>query len=307
MRCCGPLVSEFGYNCCTNCGRVLQLALDTDNCSYDHTPRSLVVRPYSRKSRFFGKCLGLLRCIVNYKIDEKLLRFLKKRKPKTPESLFTEIGRFPTKKRRPFDCIMFYWRALGNPQPICTDRDIQMLKHDFDEIHFAWTRLGFKNPRFPYSFLFRKIVNSSSKFSPGMVELTRFVRKLRCEHRRSRYEILFKECLDFDYKTMDHVPIPETGLPKSTIVREKNNDVKKLNVYDVKNVYRSKQEMDRAIENGTFDVAKTMHIDKNGRFYVLSFEDPVRVQNVQVQDNEKEQLSPTSKLGALLRAQSMLP
>ena len=306
MRCCGPLVNENGYNCCTSCGKIVQMALDSDNCSFGHTPRHLVMRPYSRKSRFFGKCLGLLRCMVNYKIDEKLLRFLKRRKPATPEALFLEIARYPTKKRRPFDCIMFYWRALGHPQPVCTDHDIKMLKRDFDDIYFAWTRLGFKNPRFPYSFLFRKIVTSSSKFSAGMVELTRFVRKLRCENRRLRYESLFKECARFDYKNMKHFPIPKSGVPEQIIVREKNPNVKELSVYDVKNIYRSKEEMDKAIENGEFDIAKTMHIDKNGKFYMLSFKD-ARMHSMQIQDDEKGELSASQKLGEMLAAQSMLP
>ena len=307
MRCCGPLVQDNGYNCCINCGKIVRQALDCDNCSFTHTPRHLVMRPYSRKSRFFGKCLGLLRCMVNYKIDEKLLRFLKRRKPQTPEALFVEIARYPTKKRRPFDCIMFYWRALGHTQPVCTEKDIKMLKRDFDDIHFAWTRLGFKNPRFPYSFLFRKIVTSSSKFSAGMVELTRFVRKLRCENRRARYEILFKECLRFDYQIMEHTPIPDSGLPEQIVVREKNPNVKELSVYDVKNIYRSKEEMDKAIENDEFDIAKTMHIDKNGKFYMLTFKDDSRVQGVQIQDDEKSKLSASQKLSKMLAAQSMLP
>ena len=68
---------------------------------------------------------------------------------------------------------------------------------------------------------------------------------------------------------MDHTPIPKSGLPKQTIVREKNPKVKTMSVYDVKNVYRSKKEMDEAIENDEFDIAKTMHVDANGKFLSL--------------------------------------
>ena len=140
-----------------------------------------------------------------------------------------------------------------------------------------------------------------------MVQLTRFVRKLRCESRRARYELLFKKCVDFDYKNMNHTPIPESGVPKPTITYEKNSNVKTLDVFDVKNVYRSKEEMDEAIKNNNFDVAKTMHIDSNGKFYMLSIKDDACMPKMRVQNEEKIQLSQTQKLCEMLRKQSMLP
>ena len=157
--CCQVLtIVDEGYNVCSGCGRMMNMALNTELCTYADTPKHYIFKPYSRKSRFFKKCLAMLRCMTHCKIDEKLLKFLKCKTIRTPEELFTEISNFPSKKRRPYDSIMFYWVALGKEQPVCLDVDIENLKHDFDNIFFAWCRLGFKRPRFPYSFLFRNIV-----------------------------------------------------------------------------------------------------------------------------------------------------
>lgn len=307
MRCCGPLANEDGYFCCTECGKIIQPALDTEHCSYNHLPKYLISRPYSRKSRFFKKCLGLLRCMMNYKIDEKLVAFLEKRKIITPEDLFQQISKYPSPKRRPFDCIMFYWKALGHKQPECDERDIVMLKRDFDNIFFAWSRLGYANPRFPYSFLFRKIVTRfKHKYSNGMIELTRFVRKLRCETRRMRYEKLFKNCAEFDYKSMQHTPIPKNGIPKQTIFREVLHTPMTLSVNDVGGVYKSKEEMDNAVADGTFDVKRTMHLAKNGKFFMLSFKNDTPVSKMQVSNEKDFELSQTQKLCQMLRDQSML-
>ena len=286
---------------------MIKPVLDTAQCSYNHMPRYLVTKPYSRKSRFFNKCLGLLRCLVNYKLDLTLLKFLKKRKISTPEELFQEIAKYPSKKRRPFDCIMFYWKALGFKQPICSYKDMRILKQDFDNIFFAWSRLGFSNPRFPYSFLFRRIVVANKKrYSDGMLQLTRFVRELRCPTRKKRYEQLFKKCAEFDYKTMQHTPIPDTGLPEQEIIREKNPKPSTISVYDVKNIYRSKKEMDDAIKSGTFDVSKTMHVSKTGKLFFLSYQNDLHLRKLQVSDDEKKQLSQAQKLSEMLREQSML-
>ena len=202
--CCKAVcTTDAGYRICTNCGRLVQHALDTCNTSYNHTS-SIMFKPYSRRSRFEKKVLGMLRCLVNYAIDEKLLFFLKHRKIKTPEDLHQEIGLYPTKGRRPFDSIVYYWRALGHPQPTCTDRDILFLKQDFAQVFFAWDRLGFQNPRFPYSYLFRKIVlTNATRYSKSMAQMTRFVRVLRCQMRRARYNDRFKRCIAFDYQNMD--------------------------------------------------------------------------------------------------------
>jgi hypothetical protein len=95
---------------------------------------------------------------------------------------------------------MYYWRALGFKVPECSDRDIRLLKAAFDKIFFAWNRFGFENPRFPYSYLFKKIVTGNPKYSDGLKAMTRFTRVLRCETRRLRYAELYQKCAVFDYK-----------------------------------------------------------------------------------------------------------
>ena len=41
------------------------------------------------------------------------------------------------------------------------DADMEMLKRDFDQIFFAWERLGFANPNFPYAYTFDKLVKQN--------------------------------------------------------------------------------------------------------------------------------------------------
>ena len=273
-KCCkSRLVPESGFLCCVECGRLGQRALDTRNVSYNHST-SMIVRPYSRKSRFEKKVLGMLRCLVNYRIDDELLYFLKHRKINTPEDLHEEIGLFPTKGRRPFDSIMYYWVALGKRPPRCTDNDILFLRQDFDNIFFAWDRLGFQRPRFPYSFLFRMIVRANpAKYSKGMSTMTRFVRVLQCEKRRKRYIKLFKKCFAFDYLNMNQKEF--TAKPNSDgqeiISHEKIDKPLRLSPYDVAGVYKTRQEVDDAIARNDFDVSKTMHVDKQGRFFFLTY------------------------------------
>jgi hypothetical protein len=266
-------MAESGYNVCTQCGKLGRQTLDTRNVVYNHQT-SVMVRPYSRKSRFEKKVLGLLRCLVNYQIDERLVFFLKHRKIETPEDLHTEIGLYPTKGRRPFDSIMYYWVALNFEQPMCTETDILFLKQDFDNIFFAWDHYGYPNPKFPYSYLFRKIVMlKDSRYSKGMRIMTRFVRRLQCAKRRKRYDKIFKRCACFDYKNMDQkVDENEVDVDvKQTVSIEKIRNPLRISPYDVKNVYKTKREMDQAVANGTFKIEKTMHMDIHGRMFFLAF------------------------------------
>jgi hypothetical protein len=178
---------------------------------------------------------------------------------------------------------MYYWVALGKRQPVCTDRDIRFLKQDFDTIFFAWGRYGYRNPKFPYSYLFRKIVMSNPKrYSKGIREMTKFVRRLKCKKRRRRYNRIFKVCASFDYlkemtddRKIDHneetvVASKPSSEGQVVYSHEKIARPIRLSPYDVKNVYKSQEEINAAIENGTFDVAKTMHMDKHGRMFFLS-------------------------------------
>ena len=46
---------------------------------------------------------------------------------------------------------------------------------------------------------------------------------------------------------------------------------RELNVYDVKNVYRSQREIDRDIKRGQFKIEKTFSVDKNGNLFFLCY------------------------------------
>jgi hypothetical protein len=288
-RCCKfETIPESGFNVCMNCGRLGNQSLDTSNVVYgDISCR--IMKPYSRKSRFEKKVLGLLRCLVNYRIDEDLLFFLQHRKIQNPADLHREIGLYSTKGRRPFDNIMYYWVALGFKQPTCTTKDILFLKQDFDNIFFAWDKYGYSNPKFPYSYLFRKIVMSNqTRYSKCMQQMTDFVRRLKCTKRKKRYDKIFKACITFNYlkemrddKKIDdnEVLVQSTGSgekPKPSsagqviYAREKITRPISISPYDVKHVYKTQREVDAAIANGTFNVAKTMHMDKHGRMFFLS-------------------------------------
>ena len=314
-ECCkADLVSESGYRVCVACGKLHAMSLDVSNVSFNHSS-CYISRPYSRRSRFEKKVLGLLRCMVNYKIDTDLLFFLETRNITDPEGLHQEIGLYPTKGRRPFEAIMYYWLALGFRQPVCTNRDILFLKQDFDQVYFAWERLGLKKPRFPYSFLFRKIVNTMpARYSTGIVQMSRFVRKLRCLKRRNRYDSLFKKCMQYDYlKMVDDEKIDhcETNIPDLSVVysREKVSKPHYLSPYDVRGVYKSQKEIDAAKRRGDFNIAKTMHLAKNGNFYFLSYEnendlgskkqEQVSMQNLQVSNAQQVQLDEALQLNRM--------
>ena len=300
-RCCKyDLVLDGGYHVCTECGKIERPCLDTVHTSYNHTPKYTIAKPYSRKSRFFKKCLALLMCQVNCNLDEKLIAYLRDKDIKTPEDLFRHMGDFPTTKRRPYDSIMFYWVALDFKQPQCTKLDLENLRRDFDNIYFAWDRLGFERPRFPYSFLFRKIVQSGN-YSPGMHMLTRFVRTLCCPSRRKRYETIYKKCREFDYKVM-HPQLPDT-LPLQSVTTEKNVNPRKIDVASIPNIYKSQQEIDNAVKNKNFNIAKLFHMTKNGNLFMLSQDD---MSDVRVQDQPNIQLQQTLALNKLLSAQKAL-
>jgi len=239
-----------------------------------------IVKPYTRKGRFEKKILQLLQCQLNYSLDEKLVFFLSTRKIATPEDLHEEISLYPTKGRRPYNGIMYYWVALGKKQPSCSTRDVQLLKREFDNIYFAWERLGFMRPSFPYAYLFRKLVNrENSPYSEGMKFMTRFVRVLRCAKRRERYDALFQKCFRFNYKDVQYMATDEKiKYPQNEVLsRYKIHNPRRLSPYDVKNVYRSMAEVEAAKRRGDFDIAKTFHMSKNGELFMLSYGDPHKV------------------------------
>ena len=286
--CCGGNCDiDGGYLVCTLCGKVNRRHLETRCTSYGNLTNFYLVKPYTRKGRFEKKILQLLQCQLNYKLDDKLVKFLRTRKIDSPESLHEGMSQFPTKGRRPYNGIMYYWVALGHMQPKCSDYDRKMLKREFDEIYFAWERLGFLRPSFPYAYLFRKLVNRpNSPYSKDLKFMTRFVRVLRCVKRRERYDTLFEKCFAFNYKNVEYMMATDKKImyPENEILsRHKVQNPKRMSPYDVPNVYRSMREIEEAKKRGDFDIAKTFHVNKNGQIFMLSYGDP----NVQTQKREQ--------------------
>ena len=268
---------------------------------------------YSRRSRFEKKVLGALRCISAHKVDVQLMAYLKQRKIRTPRKLLSEIAKYPTKGRRPYIFCMYYWKALGFTQPIVLERDMDILKREFDQVFFAWERLGFKNPKFPYSFTFQKLVAGNAKYSKGMRDLVPFVRTLRCKKRRKRYNRLFAICRAFDFKNIVHKELKMTeekidemeidDYPATVVyAHEVVTNPNVMNVYDCKKVYKTKAEVAEAFRTGTFDVAKTMHIAPDGKFYFLEWKDTA-LQERKTRDEEHEKQQ--TLLNEMLKKQSL--
>jgi hypothetical protein len=282
---------------------------------------------YSRKSRFEKKVLGALRRLSAHKIDEDLMAYLLDRNIETPEQLMHGIATHPTKGRRPYLYIMYYWVALGFKQPVVTDADMEMLKRDFDHIFFAWERLGFPNPKFPYSFTFTKLVTGEEKYSQAMRDLVPFVRQLRCPVRRSRYDRLFKICQRFDFRKIvfrdkkmastsskcdesNESKVDENEVeieyPATEIIaHEKVVYPKVKDVRECRNVYQTQAEVQRAFDTGTFDVAKTMSIDRDGKFYFLQWDACCNELSAAKREDEEFKRN-HEKLAELLKAQSLM-
>jgi hypothetical protein len=333
MECCGEIVRDNGFNVCFNCGRTFGRFLETRLQAYGRASHYFP-RGYSRKSRFEKKVLGALRRLSTHKVDAELMEYLRCRSPpiETPQQLLAEIGRYPTQGRRPYIFIMYYWVALGFKQPMVTERDMNMLKREFDHIFFAWERLGFPNPKFPYAYTFKRMVLGETKYSKGMHDLVPFVRTLRCCKRRARYDRLFGICKAFDFKEIhfrkkemhcetkcaaDEKPGRTGGIryPRTEVyAHEVSERPRMFSPFDCKGVYKTKEDVAVAFADGTFDVAKTMHIAPDGKFYFLSWKNglglqkpkPIHLQNMQVQNTQQAQLLATQNLNAMLAAQSML-
>jgi len=304
--CCGRVLVENGFRVCTECGRGIGRHLETSLTAFD---QSSLYFPhgYSRKSRFEKKVLGALRCISAHKVDEQLMKYLRTRNVTTPQELLHEMSKYPTSMRRPYIYIMYYWKALGFKQPVVCERDMDILKREFDHIFFAWERLSFENPKFPYAYTFQKLVTGQLKYSNGMRALVPFVRTLRCKKRRKRYDRLFAICREFDFKKIvfkQKQMDPEIEYPKTiAYAHEVVSKPHQINVYDVKRVYKTQTEVDDAFRNKTFDASKTMHIGADGKFYFLQWQETNLVKRT-IRDEQFE--TQQKKLEEMLREQAGL-
>lgn len=321
-------ILEDGYYFCTKCGGLLRQDLRTCHTSYNQSTY-FVSKGYSRRSRFVKKVLGSLRLMASHAVDEGLFEFLLKQKIDTPMDLLSCISKYPSKNRRPYSFAMYYWSALGKKVPRCTEQDIKMLVFQFDNIMFAWNRLGMKRPCFPYAFLFTKLVEHGDLYSAGLKQFPMFLRKLRCEKRRARYEKLFKKCINFDFtkiyeiydKSKMEQKIDENEVEvedKSEIVcREIIHNKKTMSPYDAKGIYKTQAEIDTAIANGTFRIEKTIHVDKNGTIFFLVYDKQttklaaekqgeVSMRDLRIQELQQNKLRQASKLNNMLKRHAAL-
>ena len=323
-RCCNQIsVLEDGFYFCSRCGAMQKRDIRTCHTSFNQATY-YVPKGYSRRSRFVNKVLGSLRLLASHNVEKDLFEFLEKKKINTPQELLHWISKFPTKTRRPYSFAMYYWAALGKEVPRCTEQDIKKLVFEFDNIMFAWHRLGFKKPCFPYAFLFKKLVARGTMYSDGIKAFAPFLRDLKCIRRRERYDKIFKKCISFDFKNicpiydkMDEKKVDANEIEiedKSEIYcREIIENKKTMSPYDAKGVYKTQAEIDRAIANGTFSIAKTMHVDKNGNIFFLVYDkkkleskESIRMRELQLQERQKRQLEQAQKLNRLLMQQASL-
>ena len=72
----------------------------------------------------------------------------------------------------------------------------------------------------------------------------------------------------------------------------------KKDVRECRNVYQTTEEVQRAFKEGNFDVAKTMTIDKDGKFYFLQWKNTST--NDDVFKHNQEKLTELLKKQALL-------
>ena len=210
--CCSePCVIRDGFFVCLQCGKINRSHLDTSLTSYSQC-FGYVKSSYSRKNRFERKLIASLRCLAHYKIDTALVDHLEKLNIETPEQLLVGIARYPKRKpRKPYLYAVYYWNALGHKAPNMTDNDIRLLNKTFDQIFFAWRRLHVSGPHFPYAYLMRKIVSSSSEYSDNIRYLMRFLRVLRCRSRRLRYDKLFEICKNMNLENVNYTLINESS------------------------------------------------------------------------------------------------
>ena len=95
--------------------------------------------------------------------------------------------------------------------------------------------------------------------------------------------------------------------------REIIENKKTMSPYDAKGVYKTQAEIDRAIANGTFSIAKTMHVDKNGNIFFLVYDkaklesqEEIHLRKLQLQKRQKIKLEQAQKLNRLLMQQASL-
>ena len=105
----------------------------------------------------------------------------------------------------------------------------------------------------------------------------------------------------------------EKDEPKSTIVCREICNGKTMSPYDARGVYKTQSEVDRAVRNGTFDISKTMYVDRNNRIFFLAYEKnelektkqkQISMQKMQFPNSQQMELDQTQKLDQLLRKQN---
>ena len=109
--------------------------------------------------------------------------------------------------------------------------------------------------------------------------------------------------------------IDENEIDNSEIVCREICRGDTMSPYDAKGVYKTQAEVDRAVKNGTFNIAKTMYVDKNNNIFFLAYQrneletkkqKQISVQKMQFPDTQQIQLDKAQKLDEMLRLQATL-
>jgi hypothetical protein len=196
----GAFVLDNGFTCCRNCGGVRKRELDVNHMSFNQQVSRLAPTQYTRTARFSQKVVGALLQTTNYKPTNSMILYLNSCRRRnlinTPEELLTAVANYKTDTRRPYMHATTLWTNMIHTTaiPVLQDVDKRFICLMFEEIFYVWTRLDFPTPRLPMAQAIFLIVE---QFDMGATAkyLTRFLRKLKCIKRRTRYVRLFTNCL----------------------------------------------------------------------------------------------------------------
>ena len=174
---------------CINCG--LERAYLSPNCvSFNHTPHtSLIVSPYSRKTRFTGLLRKILGVDNGPQSSDSVWRYLAASAPfQTTEDIVLCLKNSPLKTKH-YNCLHGFSKAFLKhyAKPVCMYSPLEIennLGKLFEEVVFYWCRFSEENSFFSYAWLLEKLFKQLRIFDNYQA----FLKVLICPTRRKKYE-----------------------------------------------------------------------------------------------------------------------
>jgi len=202
-------IIDAGCLTCTACGCVIRQHLDACERTWSEVENNSL-RPlkvtYARVDRF-KNLLATLCGLTEVGIDQALLEWMQSfvKNDSSPEKVVDAIKyfKFGTRAKRPYTHALQY-HALMFPdvkRPTITWERVAFYCAWFDDLYFAWNRLGCKGPQFPYIFVLKQLAHHFG--DKNMIYVLRFTKPLKCGVRRLRYQKYFDQC--FKHATSDRI------------------------------------------------------------------------------------------------------